>query len=71
MSKMEEMIMSERDNRAVADRRGFLKLAGLGTVAGGTALVAGEVQAEEAKESPGKLYRETEHVKTFYDTARF
>ena len=64
--------MSERDNRAVADRRGFLKLAGLGTVAGGAALVASEtVEADEAKTGAGKLYRETEHVKTFYDTARF
>lgn len=64
--------MSERDNRAVADRRGFLKLAGLGTVAGGAALVAsGEAEAGEAKDKSSGLYRETEHVKTFYDTARF
>ena len=64
--------MSEKDEHAVADRRGFLKLAGLGTVAGGAALVAGEAaEADEAKETTGKLYRETEHIRTFYQTARF
>lgn len=54
------------------DRRGFLKLAGLGTAAGGAAIASTVVPAaaEEAKaKSTG--YRETEHVKTFYKTARF
>ncbi len=54
------------------DRRGFLKLAGLGTVAGGAALVAGD-KTVEAAESAKSLtgYRETDHVKTYYELARF
>ena len=33
--------------------------------------VTGEAGAEEAAKTAGSGYRETEHVKTFYDTARF
>ena len=55
------------------DRRSFLKLAGLGSVAGSAALVAGSqtahaVVADKKSESG---YRETEQVKTFYRSARF
>jgi hypothetical protein len=65
--------MASKKDRTDTDRRGFLKLAGLGTVAGGVALVAGEEAAKAAAEKPskGSAYRETEHVKTFYETARF
>lgn len=65
--------MAEKEDRVIADRRSFLKLAGLGSVAGTTALVGGgtAAQATQAAGSEGALYRETEHVKTFYDTARF
>ncbi|WP_119461920.1 twin-arginine translocation signal domain-containing protein [Rhodospirillaceae bacterium SYSU D60014] len=53
-------------------RRDFLKLAGLGTVAGAAA-VAGAPEAAEAaapeEAKPG--YQETEHVKRFYSLARF
>jgi hypothetical protein len=65
--------MASQKDRTETDRRGFLKLAGLGTVAGGVALVAGEgtAKAATAKSSKGLGYRETEHVKTFYETARF
>ena len=65
--------MASLKDRTDTDRRGFLKLAGLGTVAGGVALVAGEgtAQAATAKTSKGSGYRETDHVKTFYETARF
>jgi len=55
------------------DRRGFLKLAGLGTVAGGAA-IASTVTSANAKDvelSTASGYRETEHVKTFYESARF
>ena len=57
------------------DRRGFLKFAGLGTVAGAVALVSGrdgeaaEVTAGGADTGLG--YRETEHVRRFYESARF
>jgi len=65
-------MVSQKD-RTDTDRRGFLKLAGLGTVVGGVALVAGETAAKAAtaKPSKGSAYRETEHVKTYYETARF
>ncbi|MGH6815368.1 MAG: formate dehydrogenase [Hyphomicrobiaceae bacterium] len=58
---------------AVADRRAFLKLAGTGVVAGGAVLASGT--AAEAGPKPEKekaeLYRETEHVKRYYELARF
>lgn len=65
--------MSSQKDRTDTDRRGFLKLAGLGTVVGGVALVAGEEAAKAATATPskGSTYRETDHVKTFYETARF
>lgn len=55
------------------DRRGFLKLAGLGTVAGGAAIAASATgaNAKEADHGGASGYRETDHVKTFYETARF
>ena len=56
-----------------AKRRDFLKLLGLGGVAGTAALAAGgtpPVAPAEAKEArPG--YRETPHVRQYYDTAKF
>ena len=65
--------MASQKDRTDTDRRGFLKLAGLGTVVGGAALVAGEKAAKAAtsNSSKGSAYRETEHVKKFYETARF
>ena len=64
--------MTKETDRIETDRRGFLKLAGLGAAAGGTALVAGEAVAADQPASPTAAgYRETEHVKTFYETARF
>lgn len=63
--------MRRKDTAIEADRRSFLKLAGLGAVASGAALVTGEAEAVEADKATGSGYRETEHVKTFYDTARF
>lgn len=65
--------MKEKGEKAIADRRNFLKLAGLGTVASGVALVAGGKPAEALDEPAGKSrgYRETDHVKTYYKLARF
>ena len=65
--------MPDRDEKVAADRRNFLKLAGVGTLTGGAALALGrtEADASEAPSKDGKSYRETDHVKTFYDTARF
>ncbi|MBT5263263.1 MAG: twin-arginine translocation signal domain-containing protein [Rhodospirillaceae bacterium] len=56
-----------------SDRRDFLKLAGLGTVAGAAA-VAGTGDAKAAEAPSGKTsgdYQETKHVKTVYELARF
>ena len=52
-------------------RRDFLKLSALGAAAAGTVITAGSATADEAKTVSGSGYRETEHVKTFYETARF
>jgi hypothetical protein len=67
--------MQDTDKKAAADRRGFLKLAGTSVIAGGTAIVTGadSAKAETGVESGGRdgqLYRETEHVKTYYRLAR-
>ncbi len=65
--------MTQSQKKADADRRGFLKLAGAGTVAGGIALVSGKEAAEAgvAADDKDRLYKESDHVKTYYDLARF
>ncbi|AXS40138.1 twin-arginine translocation signal domain-containing protein [Breoghania sp. L-A4] len=64
--------MSDTANDHKTDRRGFLKLAGLGTVAGGAAVVTGGgVEAAEAVETKSGGYRLTDHVKRVYETSRF
>jgi nitrous oxide reductase len=59
-------------------RRDFLRLAGLGGVAAGAAALAGgapEAAAAEAGAAGprrgGTGYRETEHVRRYYELARF
>ena len=55
-------------------RREFLKAAGLtGAAAGAAAVVLSESQAQAAKPAEDQQvgYRETEHVKTYYELARF
>ncbi len=62
------------DNAARTDRRGFLKLASLGTLAGGAAVITGaDAAVAETVEEEGRPggYRVTEHVKRAYETARF
>jgi anaerobic selenocysteine-containing dehydrogenase len=64
----------EDGNARTAQRRDFLKLAGLGTLAGAAAAVAGapqEAQAATAKTPSASGYRETEHVKKAYALSRF
>ncbi|MGI9384856.1 MAG: formate dehydrogenase [Methyloligellaceae bacterium] len=65
--------MKRSQDKTVADRRSFLRLAGLGTVAGGAALVAGggAAEADTAADDKDRLYSETDHVKTYYQLARF
>ena len=63
--------MKRQDDKAVTDRRSFLKLAGVGVAAGGAAVAAGgTASATESKPRDG-LYRETDHVKRYYELARF
>lgn len=64
--------MTTKPEKVKTDRRNFLKFAGLGTIASGAALVSGEdAKAVEAPAISGSGYRESDHVKTFYDSARF
>lgn len=65
--------MGKKAETLKTDRRGFLKIAGLGSVAGGAVLVSGEkAEAEPTGHNTGKLgYQETDHVKSFYKSARF
>lgn len=64
---------TRKDKVSKSDRRDFLKLAGIGAVAGGAAVLGGPKKAEAAAvDAPsGRGYRETEHVKKFYRSARF
>jgi hypothetical protein len=68
---MESQMAKKSEQKDVAPRRDFLKLATLGTLLGGASVVTGgKVQAAaEVKTASG--YRETDHVKTYYDLARF
>ena len=52
-------------------RRDFLKLSALGAAAAGTVIASGSATADQVKSVSGSGYHETEHVKTFYETARF
>ena len=66
--------MAERLNREAPSRRAFFRTVGLGaaTAAGAAAGLADGTPAEAAKRPDGSLgYRETEHVKRVYETARF
>ena len=65
--------MTSEPERKKAKRRDFLKLVGLGGVAGAAALAAGgtpETATAEVKPE-GSGYHETPHVRKYYDTAKF
>ena len=56
----------------VAGRRDFLKLASVGTALGGAAMVVGKpVTADAAELEAGSGYRKSEHVKAYYNSAKF
>lgn len=65
--------MRENDKAVSGKRRAFLKLVGLGGVAGAATAVAVPVAAKAAEPArkTGGGYRETAHVKKAYDLARF
>jgi len=57
-----------------AQRRDFLKLAGLGTLAGAAGAAGGtprKAEAATARPATGAGYQETEHVKKAYELSRF
>jgi hypothetical protein len=70
-----EVSMNKSDQKSAnaADRRNFLKLAAAGTVAGGVAVAAGTASAAPAPDPSADEghYRETAHIKRYYDLARF
>ena len=65
--------MADRPERKKAKRRDFLKLVGLGSLAGAaTAVTGGKTPEAKAETKPqGAGYRETPHVRKYYDTAKF
>lgn len=61
-----------RKEDATTDRRTFLKMASVGTLAGGAAAVSGvSAKASEEVQISGSGYRESEHVKKVYELSRF
>jgi hypothetical protein len=65
--------MKQKCDSAIADRRSFLKLAGAGAVTGGAVLVGGKgvSEASTTANKTDRLYKETDHIKTYYKLARF
>ena len=58
-------------DKTVADRRDFIKLAGATAAgAGATVATSGVVQAAPSATPADSLYRETAHVKRYYELAR-
>jgi hypothetical protein len=69
---LRENEMSDERDRDQAKRRDFLKLMGIGGIAGATALANGGPPTEAAEKAVSEIgYRETAHVRKFYETARF
>ena len=63
---------SKKAEGAIAARRDFLKRSAASVAAAGAVAVAGKsASAGETIEPKGAGYRETEHVKAFYNSARF
>ena len=62
---------SKKREDAVEDRRDFLKRSAVTAAAGAVAVVGKAASASESQVPTGAGYRETEHVKAFYNSARF
>lgn len=67
--------MSKKKEETSVGRRDFFRKAGLGAGAVGAAavgLATGESQAQPVQKSSNSVgYQETDHVKKFYELARF
>ena len=63
---------SKKREGSVEDRRDFLKRSAVTAAAAGAVAVASKAATASESEVPtGAGYRETEHVKAFYNSARF
>jgi hypothetical protein len=64
--------MSDETKKPLADRRNFIKLAGASAATAGAAVVsAGAIAAAPVvKPADDAMYRETDHVKRYYELAR-
>ncbi len=65
--------MKQKQQASKVARRDLLKLAGLGGVAAGAAAVAASPETRAATE-PSKVksgYRETAHIRKYYELAKF
>jgi hypothetical protein len=66
--------MSKTDKKEQIDRRSFLRTAGAGAAAAAAVTVASPNKAEAAPENAEtrkkQRYKETEHVKRYYDSNR-
>ena len=63
---------SKKKEVAQEDRRDFLKRSAVSAAAAGAVAVAGKAAtADEPVVPSGAGYRETDHVKAFYNSARF
>jgi len=71
-SKLEQSKLEQGKQEAVTDRRSFLKWAGAGTAAASAQLAGGSKAAAAQTAEPKKpaLYRESDHVKRYYQLAR-
>ena len=68
---MKESDKASRAEGAITDRRSVLKLLGIGSVGGAALAVTGEPAAAAAETTvESKGYRETEHVRRYYELAR-
>lgn len=64
--------MKEHDETATPRaRRDFLKLSLVGSAAAAGAVAAARPAKADPAEPEGSGYRETDHVRTYYQTARF
>jgi hypothetical protein len=64
--------MSKKEATSI-DRRDFFRKVGLGAGAAAVGVAASTAEAATPEKGPAKGvgYRETEHIKTYYELARF
>jgi len=62
--------MTDHPEKTTAKRRDFLRALGLGSVAGAATLVTPTPAEAETPVPEERGYRETEHVRKYYETAR-